>query len=120
MQRPKTAGPARIWRALGASLQGFRAAYRGEAAFRQELAVALVVIPLGLWLGKTGVEKALLVGPMLLVLVVELINSAVEAVVDRVGQERHALSGMAKDLAAAAVLCAFGLLALTWVLVLLF
>ena len=61
MQRPESAGPARSWRALEAGLQGFRAACRGEAAFRQELAVALVVIPPGLWLGETGIEKALLV-----------------------------------------------------------
>ena len=80
----------------------------------------MVVIPLGLWLGKSGLEKAALVGPMLLVLIVELINSAIEAVVDRVGLEHHTLSGLAKDLASAAVLCAFLLLGLTWLLVLLF
>lgn len=82
--------------------------------------MAVVVVPLGLWLGKTGVEKALLVGPMLLVLIVELINSAIEAVVDRVGLERHELSGLAKDLGSAAVLSSFGLLGLTWLLVLFF
>lgn len=120
MQRPKPAGTARVWRAFGASARGFRGAFRGEAAFRQELAIAVVVIPLGLWLGKSGLEKAALVGPMLLVLIVELINSAIEAVVDRVGLEHHTLSGLAKDLASAAVLCAFLLLGLTWLLVLLF
>jgi diacylglycerol kinase (ATP) len=116
MERPKSSGAGRVWRAFGASHRGFRGAFRGEAAFRQELAVAVVVIPLG----KTGVEKALLVGPMLLVLIVELINSAIEAVVDRVGLERHELSGLAKDLASAAVLSSFGLLGLTWLLVLFF
>ncbi|HWL63480.1 MAG TPA: diacylglycerol kinase [Steroidobacteraceae bacterium] len=120
MERPKPSGMGRVWRAFGASHRGFRGAFLGEAAFRQELAVAVVVIPLGLWLGETGVEKALLVGPMLLVLIVELINSAIEAVVDRVGLERHALSGLAKDLASAAVLSSFGLLGLTWLLVLCF
>lgn len=120
MDRPKYSGAERVWRAFGASSRGFRGAFRGEAAFRQELAVAVVVVPLGLWLGDTGVEKALLVVPMLLVLVVELINSAIEAVVDRVGLERHALSGLAKDLGSAAVLSSFLLLGLTWLLVLFF
>jgi diacylglycerol kinase (ATP) len=91
-----------------------------EAAFRQELVVAALVIPLGLWLGDTGVEKTLLVAPMLLVLTFELVNSAIEAVVDRVGLERHELSGLAKDLGSAAVLSSFGLLGLTWLLVLFF
>jgi diacylglycerol kinase (ATP) len=120
MDRPKFAGTDRFWRAFGASYRGFCGAFRGEAAFRQELAVALVIVPLGMWLGETGVEKALLVGPMLLVLIVELINSAIEAVVDRVGLERHELSGLAKDLGSAAVLSSFGLLGLTWLLVLFF
>jgi diacylglycerol kinase (ATP) len=120
MDRPKFGGSERIWRAFGASYRGFRGAFLGEAAFRQELAVAVVVVPLGLWLGDTGVEKAVLVGPMLLVLIVELINSAIEAVVDRVGYERHELSGLAKDLGSAAVLSSFGLLGLTWLLVLFF
>ena len=70
----------------------------------------MAVIPLGLWLGEGGVEKALLVAPMLLVLIVELLNSAVEATVDRVGLEHHELSGLAKDLGSAAVMFAFGLL----------
>lgn len=120
MQRPKFASTGRAWRAFGASYRGFRGAFQGEAAFRQELAVALVVIPLGLWLGASGVEKALLVAPMLLILIVELINSAIEAVVDRIGYERHELSGLAKDLGSAAVLSSFGLLGLTWLLVLFF
>jgi diacylglycerol kinase (ATP) len=120
MQRPKSAGTARVLRAIGASHRGFRGAFSGEAAFRQELAVAVMVVPLGLWLGDGGVEKALLVGPMLLVLIVELLNSAIEAVVDRVGLEHHELSGLAKDLASAAVLASFALLGLTWLLVLFF
>ena len=120
MDRPKFAPTHRVWRAFGASYRGFRGAFRGEAAFRQELAVALVVIPLGLYLGKNGTERALLVGPMVLVLVVELVNSAIEATVDRVGLELHELSGLAKDLGSAAVLTSFVLLGLTWLLVLLF
>lgn len=120
MRRPKFAGANRVWKAFGASYRGFRGAFTGEAAFRQELAVALVLIPLGLYLGSSGVERALLVAPMLLVLVVELINSAIEATVDRVGLEHHELSGLAKDLGSAAVLLSFGLLGLTWLLVLFF
>jgi diacylglycerol kinase (ATP) len=120
MRRPKFAGADRVWRAFGASYRGYRGAFLGEAAFRQELAVALVVIPLGLYLGRSGVERALLVGPMILVLVVELLNSAIEATVDRVGFEHHELSGLAKDLGSAAVLTSFLLLGLTWILVLFF
>jgi diacylglycerol kinase (ATP) len=120
MDRPKFDGSNRVWRAFGASYRGFRGAFAGEAAFRQELAVAVVIVPLGLWLGDTGIKKALLVAPMLLVLIIELINSAIEAVVDRVGFERHELSGLAKDLGSAAVLSSFGLLGLTWLLVLFF
>jgi diacylglycerol kinase (ATP) len=120
MQRPKFAGGSRVFKAFGASYRGYRGAIRGEAAFRQELAVALVVIPLGLYLGKNGVERALLVAPMLLVLIVELINSAIEATVDRVGYEHHELSGLAKDLGSAAVLSSFLLLGLPWLLVLYF
>ena len=120
MERPKIADAGRVWRAFGASCRGFRGAFMREAAFRQELVVAALVIPLGLWLGDTGVEKTLLVAPMLLVLTFELVNSAIEAVVDRVGLERHELSGLAKDLGSAAVLSSFGLLGLTWLLVLFF
>lgn len=82
--------------------------------------MAVVVVPAGLWLGDGGLEKAALVAPMLLVLIVELLNSAIEAVVDRVGYEHHPLSGLAKDLGSAAVMASFGLLCLTWLLVLFF
>lgn len=116
--RLKPTGIARLFRAFGASMKGLSGAFREEAAFRQELALALVVIPLGLWLGRNGVERALLVAPMFLVLVVELINSAIEATVDRIGLERHALSGLAKDIGSAAVLMSLLLLAVVWVLVL--
>ncbi len=116
--RPKPQGLTRLLRSFGNSWKGFAGAFREEAAFRQELALALVVVPAGLWLGRNGVERALLVGPMLLVLVVELLNSAVEATVDRVSLERHPLSGLAKDIGSAAVFTSFALLALTWLLVL--
>lgn len=117
--REKPQGFTRPFRAFGASVQGFRGAFREEAAFRQELAFAVVAIPLGLWLGHTGVERALLVAPVLLVLVVELLNSAIEAAIDRIGPERHHLSGLAKDIGSAAVLLSFVLLAVAWALVLL-
>ena len=118
MQRPKFAGTDRVWKAFGASYRGFRGAFIGEAAFRQELAVAVVVIPLGLWLGDSGLEKAVLVGPMLLVLIVELLNTAVEATVDRIGNERHRLSAEAKDIGSAAVLLSILSAVLTWALIL--
>jgi len=118
-QRPdKRTGPARLARAFGSTWRGFRAAWREEAAFRQECALALLVVPLGLWLGADGVERALLVGPMFFVLAVELVNSALEATVDRIGTERHPLSGIAKELGSAAVFVSFVLLGVNWLLVL--
>ena len=113
-----TGGLTRVIRAFGYSLQGFRACYRHEAAFRQEVLVGLVVIPLGLWLGQDGVEKALLAGSWLLVMIVELINSAIEATVDRFGPEHHKLSGRAKDIGSASVFLSIALSMLIWVLVL--
>ena len=117
-ERFKPTGFTRLFRAMGASMKGFTGAYREEAAFRQELALAVVVIPLGLWLGRNGIERVLLIAPMFLVLVVELINSAIEATVDRIGLERHTLSGLAKDIGSAAVFMSLLLLAVVWILVL--
>ncbi|MDB6087856.1 MAG: diacylglycerol kinase [Gammaproteobacteria bacterium] len=117
--RYKPRGALRVVRALGASFRGLAGAFREEAAFRQELACAFLVIPLGLWLGRNGIERALLIGPVLLILVVELINSAIEATVDRIGFERHALAGLAKDIGSAAVFMSFILLGAVWLLVLL-
>jgi len=104
----------RLWRATGYSVAGLRAAFRHEQAFRQEVYLLLVVVPLGLWLGDTGVEKVLLIGSWLIVMLAELLNSAIEAVVDRIGSEQHELSGRAKDIASAAVMMALGLAGLTW------
>lgn len=117
--RPKPRGALRMWLAFGASTRGLGGAFREEAAFRQELAFALLVIPLGLWLGHTGIERALLIAPMLLILIVELVNSAIEATVDRIGLERHTLAGLAKDIGSAAVFMSFVLLGSVWLLVLL-
>lgn len=111
-------GLRRIFNAWGWSLQGLRAAFCHEAAFRQEVMALVMLIPLGLWLGRTGIERALLVGSLLLVPIVELLNSAVEAVVDRIGPEHHELAGRAKDLGSAAVLLAIVTALLTWLLVL--
>lgn len=104
--KPGATGLKRVIDAAGYSMLGFQAAWRYEAAFRQEVMLAWILIPLGLWLGQNGVERALLIGSVLLVLVVELLNSALEAVVDRIGPERHPLSGRAKDLGSSAVLIA--------------
>jgi diacylglycerol kinase (ATP) len=118
IDRSKPRGLVRLWRACGASARGLAGAFRDEAAFRQELCLAVLVIPMGLWLGHSGVERALLVGPVLLILIVELINSAIEATVDRIGYEHHALAGLAKDMGSAAVFMSFVLLGGVWLLVL--
>ena len=112
--RPKLSGMRRLLLAFVNSWKGFRGAFRCEAAFRQEVALAVVLLPLGAWLGKTAVEKALLVSSVLLVLIVELLNTGIETVVDRIGLERHELSGLAKDVGSTAVLLSFGLLLVIW------
>lgn len=108
----------RLVRATVVSLAGLRAAWIHEAAFRQECWAAAVLVPAALWLGQNAVERALLIGTCLLVLIVELLNSAIEASVDRVGTDHHLLAGRAKDLGSAAVftslvlvLCVWGLIA---------
>ena len=119
VDRYKPRGLLRVMRALGASVHGLVGAFREEASFRQELALAVLVIPLALWLGHSGVERALLIAPMLLILIVELLNSAIEATVDRIGFERHMLAGLARDIGSAAVFMSFVLLTTVWLLVLL-
>ncbi|MCD6430503.1 MAG: diacylglycerol kinase [Deltaproteobacteria bacterium] len=104
----------RLWRATGYSLAGLRVAFRHEQAFRQEVYLLLVVVPLGFWLGDSPVEKVLLIGSWLIVMLAELLNSAVEAVVDRIGSAHHELSGRAKDIASAAVMVALALAFMTW------
>jgi diacylglycerol kinase (ATP) len=109
----------RLVKATGYSLAGLAAAWRGEASFRLELALALVFVPLGLWLGATGVERALLAGSVVLVLVVELINSSLEAAVDCARPEQHPLAKRAKDLGSAAVMASLAAAALVWLALLL-
>jgi diacylglycerol kinase (ATP) len=111
-------GLRRIWNALHYSLAGLRAAYRHEDAFRQEMLLALVLIPLAFVLPADGTGRALMIGSVLLVLIVELLNSAVEATVDRVSLEDHALAKRAKDIGSAAVLLTLVNVPLTWGLVL--
>lgn len=108
-----------MWLAVCYSLAGLQAAFTHEEAFRTEVIAALLLVPLGLWLGATPVEKLMLAASVLLVLVVELLNSAIEAVVDRVGAERHELSGRAKDFGSAAVLLSLIGAAITWIILLL-
>ena len=112
-------GLERVINATRYSLEGLAAAARHEDAFRQELMLAAVLVPLGLWLGNDGVERALLVGSVLMVLAVELLNSAVEATVDRVSLEDHQLAKRAKDLGSAAVMMSLFSVAVVWLLVLL-
>lgn len=112
-------GFTRLFHATGFSFKGLVAAWRFESAFRQEVALFVITTPLAWWLGDTGVERALLIGSVLLVLVVELLNSAVEAAIDRISDEEHALSGRAKDIGSAAVFMALALAAVVWALVLL-
>jgi len=114
-----TSGLNRIVKATKFSCQGFKAAFANEAAFRQEVFLAIILIPLGLYLGNSGVERGLLISVVLLVLIIELINSGIEAIVDRVGTEHHELSGRAKDVGSAAVLLALVNGVIVWGLVLL-
>lgn len=111
-------GARRLWLASVNSWRGLRHCYQSEAAFRQEVWAAVVLLPLALWTGRTGVERVLLVGSVLLVMIVELLNTGIEVVVDRIGHEHHRLSGFAKDLGSSAVLIALLLAATTWVLIL--
>jgi diacylglycerol kinase (ATP) len=117
MGKPGNTGVRRIVNATFFSLAGLRAAWQHEAAFRQEVMLAAVLIPTGMWLGRTAVERALLIGSCLLVLVVELLNSGIEAIVDRVGLEPHRLSGQAKDLGSAAVFVSLTLVLVVWGLI---
>jgi diacylglycerol kinase (ATP) len=108
----------RVVRAAGYSISGLRVALLKEAAFRQEVILFAVLAPLGAWLGANGVERALLIGSLLLVLIVELLNSALEATVDRISRQRHKLSGRAKDMGSAAVYLSLLLAILVWALIL--
>ncbi len=111
-------GLRRVWNALFYSMDGFGAAFKHEDAFRQESILAALMIPAALWLGDTGVERALMIGSVVLVLIVELINSAIEATVDRISLENHALAKRAKDIGSASVLLSLANVVVIWGLVL--
>jgi len=113
-------GLQRIAAAFGYSMAGFKAAYEFEAAIRQELLLAVVLIPLGLYLGQDKLEKVLLVGVIFLVLIVELLNSSIEAAVDHTSIEHHALAKRSKDIGSAAVFMAILLFFVVWSLVIFF
>lgn len=114
MGKPGNTGIRRILRATKYSSQGLREAWKHEAAFRQEVLLLVVLMPVALWLGGTPIERAALIGSLLLVIIVELLNSAVEAAIDRLGDEQHELSGRAKDLGSAAVFMSLTLATLIW------
>ena len=117
--KPGKTGIPRIIDACGYSLKGMRTAWKNESAFREELIAAVILIPIAMWLGDGSVQKVLLISSVLLVLIVELLNSAVEATVDRIGPELHELSGYAKDAGSAAVFVSLCNMCLVWVLILL-
>jgi diacylglycerol kinase (ATP) len=117
MSKPGKTGLRRIWNAMLYSLQGVTAAWRHEAAFRQEAVLCIIMIPLAFLVGDSAVERALLAGSCLLVLVTELLNSAIEATVDRIGSDHHELSGRAKDFGSAAVFISLCTVGLTWALI---
>ena len=118
MPKPGKSGLTRIVSATGYSWVGLKAAFKHEAAFRQELFLCLVLVPMALWLAHTGIERALLIGSLLLVLMVELLNSSVEAAVDRISDEHHELAGRAKDIGSAAVFVSLLNVVVIWALVL--
>jgi diacylglycerol kinase (ATP) len=113
-ERPKPSGALRLVRAFSNSWNGFKGAFKAERAVRLEVTLAVVLIPLGIYLGTTKIERALLVTSVLLLLLTELINTAIETVVDRIGLERHELSGLAKDVGSSAVLLSFVALCVVW------
>ncbi len=114
MAKPGNTGIGRIIRATRFSAQGFAHAWQHEAAFRQEIALFIVLTPLAFWLGRTGFERFMLIICCVFVLIVELLNSAIEAAIDRFGEEHHELSGRAKDLGSAAVFLSLVVVAATW------
>lgn len=112
--KPNNTGFLRVLRAARYSSQGLAQAWRHESAFRQELTLTLIMIPVALWLGQSALERTLLISVCLLVIVIELLNSAIEAAIDRLGSEQHELSGRAKDMGSAAVAVALFIVLLVW------
>ena len=111
-------GLRRLLNAFGYSMAGLKAAYVNEDAFRQEVRMAVLLIPLGIYLGNTGIERAMMIASVILVIIVELLNSSIEATVDRISLENHSLAKRAKDIGSAAVLISLVNMAIVWALVL--
>ncbi len=111
-------GLIRLWNALGYSRDGLAAAWKNEAAFREEVLLAAIAIPLAIFLGKTGVDRSILIGSIILILIVEILNSAIEAVVDKASPEKHELAKRAKDMGSAAVLFSLLNAAIIWACIL--
>ena len=118
MIKPRDTGATRIWKATRYSMQGLKAAWINESAFRQECMLGMVLLPLAFWLAQNWVEATVLIAVCFLVLIIELLNSAIEAVVDRVGPEHHDLAGRAKDMGSAAVMLSLIMALGTWFLIL--
>jgi diacylglycerol kinase (ATP) len=114
MNKPNRSGLTRIFWATYYSYRGIRAAWKNEAAFRQELVLMLMMLPFALWLGTSVEQRLLLIAPCLIVIIVELLNSAIEAAIDRIGPEMHELSGQAKDMGSAAVFFSLCLVIASW------
>ena len=108
----------RLYKACGYSIAGLKAAFKYEQAFRLEIYLSLVLIPLAIWLANSPIELVLMIGSWVLVMIVELFNSAIEATVDRIGSEKHELSGRAKDIGSAAVMISVLLSIFTWLAIL--
>lgn len=117
MGKPGASGLTRIINAGGYSIKGLKAALKHESAFRQESVLFLVLLPAAIWLGNGWLQYILLIGSMLLVLIIELLNSAIEAVVDRIGDEHHELAGRAKDMGSAAVFIALMNVLFVWAMI---
>lgn len=118
MNKPGDTGLRRVIKATGYSIKGLKSAFKSEAAVRQELALCAILIPVAFYLDVSKIETIALVGSLVLIFILELINSAIEAVVDRIGPEHHELSGKAKDIGSAAVMVAIFFAIFTWFLIL--
>ena len=114
INKPNGTGFGRVIKAFKCSMLGFSAAIKHESAFRQELLLAAILLPISFFIASTGTQLALLIGTLIIVLLAEIINSAIEAVVDRIGTEHHELSGRAKDLGSSAVFLALTLCFVVW------
>jgi diacylglycerol kinase (ATP) len=117
MCKKRKSGLLRLWRALEYSCRGLRAAWRHEVSFRQEISAALVAVPAAFYLGTSAAQRGLLIFSVMAIMISELVNSAIEAVVDRIGPEDHPLSGRAKDLGSACVLLSIVAAVIVWGLV---